>query len=142
MRAFEIHTFQKGRWKIDSIFDDKELAVFEAKRMDTSGRYAGVRVVEEVFNEHETKTKIRTIFRGSRLAQANEAELRQKAEVRRQAERNRRDRTAKRAETRRDQQLRDQQRKSDPIRLIGIFSMLVLVGLGALFGLQYLQQNF
>jgi cobalamin biosynthesis Mg chelatase CobN len=142
MRAFEIHTFQQGRWKIDSVFDDKDLAVFEAKRMDTSGRYSGVRVVEEVFDENHSKTNTRTIYRGSKATQANDAELRKQADTRRNAERDRRARTAKKAEMRRAQQRRDRQRKSDPVRLIGIFSTLVLLALLAMFGLQYLQQNF
>ena len=142
MRAFEIHTFQQGRWKIDSVFDDKDLAIFEAKRMDTSGRYSGVRVVEEVFDENQRKNNTRTIFRGSKATQANDAELRKQADIRRTAERDRRARTAKKAELRREQQRRERQRKSDPFRLIGIFSTLVLMGLAAMFGLQFLQQNF
>ena len=70
MRAYEIHTFQNGRWKIDSIFDDKELAMFEAHRMDGSGRFSGVRVVEEAFDARNNKTSARTIFRGSKAATA------------------------------------------------------------------------
>ena len=47
LKAFEIHTFRGGKWKIDSVFDDRDLALFEATRMDESGRHAGVRVIEE-----------------------------------------------------------------------------------------------
>jgi hypothetical protein len=67
MRAFEIHTFTGGKWKIDSVFDDRELAVFEAQRIDESSRYAGVRVVEENFDEDTQKTTAKTIFRGGRV---------------------------------------------------------------------------
>ena len=42
MRAFEIHTYQDGKWRIDSVFDDRELAMFEARRVDEGSRYAGV----------------------------------------------------------------------------------------------------
>jgi hypothetical protein len=66
MRAFEIHTFQGGKWKIDSVFDDRQLAMFEAKRMDGSNRYAGVRVVEEIFDESSKRAITKTIFRGGR----------------------------------------------------------------------------
>lgn len=65
MKAFEIHTFQGGRWKIDSVFDDRELAVFEAQRMEGSRRYSGVRVVEETFDEGTQQTSTRTIYRGT-----------------------------------------------------------------------------
>jgi len=66
MKAFEIHTFRGGNWKIDSVFDDKELALFEARRMDESSRYSGVRVVEENFNESSNETVTRTLFKGGR----------------------------------------------------------------------------
>jgi hypothetical protein len=69
MRAFEIHTYTDGKWKIDSVFDDRELAIFEAQRIDDSNRYAGVRVVEEVFDESTQKTATKTIFRGGRVEQ-------------------------------------------------------------------------
>jgi hypothetical protein len=64
MKAFEIHTFRSGNWKIDSVFDDRELAMFEAQRMDSSNRFPGVRVVEEIFDEAQATTSTRTIFRG------------------------------------------------------------------------------
>lgn len=70
MRAFEIHTFQGGKWKINAIFDDPELAVFEARRMDSSLRYGGVRVVEEVFDEKSLSSAVKTIFRGKKVEQA------------------------------------------------------------------------
>ena len=70
MKAFEIHTFRGGKWKIDSVFDDRDLAMFEAKRMDSSNRFPGVRVVEEIFDESQSTTTTRTIFRGSSGADA------------------------------------------------------------------------
>jgi len=66
MRAFEIHTFRGGKCKIDSVFDDKELALFEARQMDQSSRYPSVRVIEENFNEATLETVTRTIFKGGR----------------------------------------------------------------------------
>ena len=66
MRAFEIHTFRGGKWKIDSVFDDKDLALFEARRMDESSRYSGVRVIGENFNESSQETVTRTLFKGGR----------------------------------------------------------------------------
>ena len=86
MKAFEIHTFRDGRWKIDSIFDDRELALYEAQRMDGSGRYSGVRVVEEAFDENDKKTSARTIFRGTKAAQSNEKDLKAKSRARQEVE--------------------------------------------------------
>ena len=74
MRAFEIHTYQGGKWKIDSVFDDRDLAVFEAQRMEGSKRYLGVRVVEETFDEETQQTAVRTIYRGVTVESASHAE--------------------------------------------------------------------
>lgn len=64
MRAYEIQTFKEGAWKVDSIFDDRELAIFEAKKIDEGTRYAGVKVVEENYDEASNLTTTRTLFRG------------------------------------------------------------------------------
>ena len=64
MRAYEIHTYRDRVWKVDSVFDDRELAIFEAKRVVEGNRYSGVRVVEENFDEVSNLTKTRTVFRG------------------------------------------------------------------------------
>ena len=47
MKAYEIQTFRDGVWKMDSVFDDRALAIYEAKKIDESTRYAGVKVIEE-----------------------------------------------------------------------------------------------
>jgi hypothetical protein len=113
MKAFEIHTYQGGRWKIDSVFDDRDLAVFEAQRMDVSGRYPGIRVVEETFHEASNETTNRTMFRGNKVK--NVAKKRQ---LKRRAV----------------------QKKSSPVRLILILLLLAGFAGGALFGLSYLDQ--
>lgn len=64
MKAFEIHTFKDGQWKIDSVFDDRELALHEARKVDESGRYSSLRVIEENYDETSDLTTTRTIFRG------------------------------------------------------------------------------
>ena len=66
MKAYEIHTFKDGVWKIDSVFDDRDLAVHEATKIDEGSRYAAVRVIEENYDEVSNLTTTRTIFRGSR----------------------------------------------------------------------------
>jgi len=64
--SYEIQTLQRGRWKIASIFDDMELAVYEAKRMDNAGRFSGVRVVQEDVEGNpfatEVKAKLSVVF--------------------------------------------------------------------------------
>jgi hypothetical protein len=66
MKSFEIQTMRDGRWGIDSVFNDRELALFEARRVVEGKRYAGVRVIEEVYDEASGLTTTRTIFRGNK----------------------------------------------------------------------------
>lgn len=71
MVVFEIHTFREGVWKIDSVFDDKDLAVNEAQRMERSSRYSAIRVVEESFDEQTEKGNTRTVYRSTKVDRIN-----------------------------------------------------------------------
>jgi hypothetical protein len=140
LRAYEIHTFQAGRWKIDSVFDDKELALFEATRMDEAGRHAGVRVIEEEYDENTQKTKIRTVFRGSKIAESNSAALERTKQVRQQVAQQKvqlaQDKAIKQVEAVRA----EKKRKSNPFRLIGIFTMIALLGIAGIIALRFLHE--
>lgn len=142
MKAFEIHTYQGGKWKIDSVFDDRDLALFEAQRMDGSGRYSGVRVIEELFVEHTQETKTRTIYRGSKVEAANAAELERSKAVRIQASNSRKKQQVDVAQRKRAAQKRVIRRKSSPVRLIAITVLIVVMAGAALFGLRLAQGGF
>ncbi|MFO1189221.1 MAG: hypothetical protein U1E97_06455 [Alphaproteobacteria bacterium] len=71
MVSFEIHTFRDGAWKIDSIFDDRDLALSEAKRMEEKNRYGAIRVIEETFNVTSNSVNTRTIFRSTKVDTEN-----------------------------------------------------------------------
>jgi hypothetical protein len=73
LTVFEIHTQKNGKWKTDSVFDDRELAVVEAKRMVRNMRsegvrvvYKGVRVVEEIYEDKVGKVSSRVIYRSTK----------------------------------------------------------------------------
>ncbi len=68
---YEIHTLRGGEWKIDSIFDDRDLALQEGHRIEQSNRFSAVRVVEETFDEATEKGGTRTIYRGTAIDRAN-----------------------------------------------------------------------
>jgi hypothetical protein len=80
MVVYEIHTYRDGTWKIDSIFDDRDLAVLEAHRMERALRYSGVRVIEETYDEATDKTVTRTIYRSSKADKHNAAAMQRRAE--------------------------------------------------------------
>lgn len=73
LKVFEIHTFRSGVWKIDSVFDDRDLAIMEADRMDRSKRFSAVRVIEETFDDETEKGNTRTIFRSTKAQHINTA---------------------------------------------------------------------
>ena len=133
MRAYEIQTFQDGKWKIDSVFDDRDLALFEARRVDEGNRYAGVRVIEEVYDEASDLTTTRTIFRGSR-ADRNERARKAAAASRNSA---RAARTTTREPARRARRAAKPTTASFLVPVL-VLSVLVVAALGALFGLQQL----
>ena len=75
MKAFEIHTFRDAQWQVDSVFDDRDFAVHEARKVDENGRYAGVRVIEENYDKSSDHTTIRTIFRGKKERAKSKARM-------------------------------------------------------------------
>lgn len=63
MVVYEIHTHRDGAWKIDSVFDDKDLAVLEATRLERGNHHPTVRVVEETVDQATDHKVTRTIYR-------------------------------------------------------------------------------
>ena len=64
MIAYELHTLRNGQWKMDSVFDDRDLAISQATQADETKRYAGIRLIEEDYNETTETATTRIIFRG------------------------------------------------------------------------------
>jgi hypothetical protein len=131
MRAFEIHTYHNGTWKIDSTFDDRDLALSEARRVDDGNRHAGVRVIEENHDESSNRTTTRTIFRGDTV------DRRDKAPMGSQFARALGAGYRESGETGRDGKDRNLSSLLIPALILG---GLVIAGLAALFGLHELSQ--
>jgi len=85
LTAYEIHACSGGKWQIQAIFDDRELALLEARRLDEGRKYSAVQVVEEMFDGAANATVTRTIFRGSAIGDHNKDALERQAQVRRDA---------------------------------------------------------
>jgi predicted metal-dependent peptidase len=102
-----VQTYRNSKWSVDSVFDDHQLAVFEARRMDESGRFGGVRVVEEIWDPNTNRTSTRTVFRDWRQ-QVTESKQR------------RVDRTQGYSITRAREKRDRIRKKSNPIRLLVI----------------------
>jgi hypothetical protein len=135
MRAFEIHTYHDGKWKIDSVFDDRELALFEARRVDEGTRYSGVRVIEEVYDEASDLTTTRTIFRGGN---ADRQERARKAEAAEKAAISQRNGTSREPTVKR--RPKKKEKSTNYLIPILILAVLLFAGLSALLGLQQLSK--
>lgn len=73
--AYEICVFRNGEWKVDSAYDDREIALFEARRALERPSCMGVRVVEEVFRDETGTYQTQTIFRKTKLDEPNQHSL-------------------------------------------------------------------
>lgn len=62
MKTYELHTYKGGKWKIDSVFDDEETALHEARRAQTANRYNTIRLIEETYDQLKNSTSTRTLF--------------------------------------------------------------------------------
>ncbi|HYB08836.1 MAG TPA: hypothetical protein VEJ16_04135 [Alphaproteobacteria bacterium] len=80
LTSFELQSFQAGNWKIDSIYDDKELAIDMAKRLLGARRATAMRVVEERFAD-DGELKSRVVFRQSLVDDTNAEALERKIQV-------------------------------------------------------------
>ncbi len=65
--AYEVHTYEHGSWQIASMFDDKELALIEARRIEEGLRHRETRVVEETHDEESGRTKSRVIYSSPKI---------------------------------------------------------------------------
>ena len=71
LTSYEIQLFQSGSWRINTVFDDAELALFEARRMFDSGLYASIRVVREEFDDRSGGVTTRTVFKDAKTDKHN-----------------------------------------------------------------------
>jgi len=60
--AYEVHRYNSGKWEIQAIFDEKELALSEARRLESGLRAMETRVVEETHDETSKRTRSKTIY--------------------------------------------------------------------------------
>jgi len=82
LAAFEIFTYYDGQWKLDSAYDDREIALFEARRALERPRCMGVRINEEIFHQETGKYETRTIFRKTKLDSVNHESVERQKKLR------------------------------------------------------------
>lgn len=136
LTSYEIQIYRGGAWKINAVFDDAELALFDARRMAESGRYASLRVVKEDFDDETRNVTTRTIFKDTTVDKYNDRRAAQEASVRKAAMADRKKREIKKTTRRK----LAKQKKFRPMRLFLIMLALGGMAIGAMIGLQYVAQ--
>ncbi|MEE9544010.1 MAG: hypothetical protein V3V55_00235 [Rhodospirillales bacterium] len=61
--SYEIYSYKSGNWVIDSVHDDKAMALHQAKLLIGSPHHIGIRVIEESYDEASDKTVSKVIFK-------------------------------------------------------------------------------
>jgi hypothetical protein len=137
--SFELHTYTGGVWKIDSVYDDRQIAVYEAQRLHAGGRYSAVRVVEERFDGESGKITSKTVFRASKTEPANADALERQKAARHEVQEARRAVGVGEFEKGAGGRVQPLP-KSSPgvVALTLIFAAVVVAGIGALIALRYL----
>ena len=60
--SYEVYAHKGGNWNIDSVYDDKAEAMYEAKQLLESRYSTGVKVIEETFDDETGDSKSKIIF--------------------------------------------------------------------------------
>ena len=116
---------------MDSVFDDRELAFFEAHKIAEGSRYSGVKIIEENYDEATNLTTIRTLFR---RGVTKTAKSKQHVAM---AERARR-RTSTGRDPGRKRRAKPKKKQSSVLIPALVLVLLLMCGLALLFGIQYL----
>lgn len=72
---YEVQVFKDQVWRVDSVFDDKELAIEAARRMGEADRETAVRVVEDQTDPQTGRAELRAVFRISKANPAGKMEV-------------------------------------------------------------------
>ncbi len=60
--SYELLAFRGGSWIIESVYDNKDVALQEAHRLLEGRRQTGVKVIEEKYDDATDKTMARIVF--------------------------------------------------------------------------------
>lgn len=72
MSTFEIQVYKSGIWNADSYFDDRDIALSEAERLNGSGKHAGVRLLQDDYDEQSNTSNCRVVFTKMRQSDGNQ----------------------------------------------------------------------
>jgi hypothetical protein len=71
MIMYEIHQYRAGKWQLDSVYDNEDLALDEAERVEALGSVQAIRVVEVYDKNNPARNRV--VFRGGDVTLRREA---------------------------------------------------------------------
>ena len=135
MKSYELQTYRNGKWTIRDVFNQKDIALFEAKRCVEEYRYPGVRVIEENYRAATNNNTVRTIFNGA-LADKWDKASQQEANAARRKTRQTSVRRLKAIGSASGMRKGRKSRGINYIKITLFLFLIVVAGLAALTGLQ------
>ncbi len=61
--TFEIYSFKNGDWMIDSVHDDKQMALHQARMLLESPHHMAIRVLQEVYDDEADTSMSSVVFK-------------------------------------------------------------------------------
>ncbi|NQV48572.1 MAG: hypothetical protein HQ504_12450 [Rhodospirillaceae bacterium] len=61
--SFEIYSFKNGNWMLDSVHDDKNMAIHQSRMLVASPHHIAVRVIEESYDDATDQTMSKIIYK-------------------------------------------------------------------------------
>lgn len=80
--SYEVYAHKGGNWNIDSVYDDKAEAMYEAKQLLESRHSTGVKVIEEIFDDETGDSRSKVIFQQVKGSAAPKKATKKKAKAR------------------------------------------------------------
>ncbi len=61
--SFEIYTFKNGDWMLDSVHDDKNMAIHQGRMLIASPHHMAIRVIEETYDDDADRSFSKIIYK-------------------------------------------------------------------------------
>ena len=76
--SYEVYSLREGHWNLDSVYDDRGLALDEARHLLKRRHEKGVKVVKENYDDETNKSIPTTIFHEGEGVEKHRPQLREK----------------------------------------------------------------
>jgi hypothetical protein len=61
--SFEIYSFKGGNWMLDSVHDDKNMAIHQGRMLISSPHHMAIRVIQETYDDATDNTTSKIIYK-------------------------------------------------------------------------------